>query len=176
MEKLDSYQKYLFRVEERELSRLIENIETSVNMALLQSQRILEDNASFELPRVNPGPDQVLFLMLFADIHFYLVSVDNIRKSIDRLDKALKGRLADLKNSYREFFDSANRVRRHQEHLDERIQAGKYHGKALYDNWMYEVCGDSVIIGPPAARNLIDLYRIIDERLESIFPPRAGID
>ncbi len=106
MEKLDSYQKYLFRVEGRGLSRLIENIAISVNMALLQSQRILEDNASLELPRVNPGPDQVLFLILFADIHFYLVSVDNIRKSIDRLDKALEGRLTDLKNSYREFFDS----------------------------------------------------------------------
>ncbi len=176
MEKLTKYQKYIFRIDDRNLSRQIENIEININMALLQSERILEDNASIDLPRVSPGPDQALFLKLFSDIHFYLVSVDNIRKSIDRLDKTLDGKLEEIKSYYEDFFNSANAVRRCQEHLDQRIESGEYFGKALYDNWVYEICGNSVVIGPLAARKLIELYRSLDVIIESIFPKKTGED
>ena len=173
MEKLTKYQKYIFRITDRNLSRLIENIEININMALLQSERILEDNASIDLPRVTPGPDQVLFLKLFSDIHFYLVSVDNARKSIDRLNEVLNGNLDEIKSTYEEFFNSTNAARRCQEHLDQRIESGEYFGKSLYDNWVYEICGNSVIIGPPAAKKLIELYRSIDTILEPVFPKKG---
>lgn len=174
MEKLNTYKKYLARIEDRNLSRLIKNIEISLNMALLQSERIVEDNTAIDLPRVSPGPDPVLFLKLFADIHFLLVSIDNIRKSFDRLNKALFGKLEEIKKEYKTFFEKANAVRCCQEHLDERINSGKYYGKSLHDDWSYEICGDTVIIGPPAAKKLVELYRTLDIMLENIFPKKVG--
>ncbi|MFH1672302.1 MAG: hypothetical protein ABIF87_02585, partial [Pseudomonadota bacterium] len=138
MEKLNSYQKYASRIENRIISRLIENIEVGVNMALIQSERILADNAAIEMPRVSPAPDAFLYLKLFADIHFYLVSVANIRKSIGKLDKALGNKLDDINKDYGDFFDAAKAVRNSQEHLDERIESGKYYGKSLNEeDWVY---------------------------------------
>ncbi len=176
MEKLNSYQKYTFRVENRNMSRLIENVEIGINMALIQSERIVAGNASIELPRVSPGPDTFLFLKLFTDIHFYLVSVANIKKFIGKLNRALDDTLDDINKDYRNFFDTAKAVRNCQEHLDERIESGKYYGKSLYDDWVYEICGKTVVIGPPAAKILIQLYRELDLKLETLFPKKASKD
>ena len=176
MEKLNRYQKYTFRVENRKISRLIDNIEIGVNMALIQSERIVADKAAIELPKVSPGSDTFLFLKMFADIHFYLVSVANIKKAIDKLDGIIGNKLVDINEDYGDFFKSAKAVRNCQEHLDERIESEKYYGKSLYDDWLYEICGKTVVIGPPADKILKKLYRELDLKLEFLYPKKVSKD
>ena len=101
MERLSRYGKFLVKEKDKETYRLIELVEANTNMALLQTQRIAEDNMAFHIPRDTPGPDPIAIFNLFADVHFFLISVDNTRKSIDKLNLHLSHTLKQVIQKYK---------------------------------------------------------------------------
>ena len=186
MERLDRYVAIRVRAKKHGeqgqiASNLVYLLERYINMALLALQRIMEDNAALDIPRATPGPDPFAFFSLFADIHFYLVAVDNVRKVLERLsthlDKTLRKTLNDVLKPYRHFLNCAQSIRDHLEHSDERVGARGKKGKRDLDmtyqgldGWKYQVLGESIKVGPPAARVLIRLYSDLEKALKELYP------
>jgi len=185
VELLDSYIKFRVRAKalgEKGLiaARLIDQLQDNFNITFLVAQRVVEDEAATHLPRVTPGVDRFTQLKLFADVHFYLVATANIWKAFTaldgHLDQWLKKSLRKDVRPYRHFFECADRMRDHFEHLSERVGSLKdkpvFTDRGLDDNWNFEMCGETVKVGPPAVRDLARMYRKLETTLEKIFPPR----
>jgi len=185
MELLDSYLK--FRVRAKALgeqgliaARLIDQLQDNFNITFLTAQRVVEDEAAIHLPRVTPGVDGFTQLKLFADVHFYLVAIANIWKAFTALDghlnQWLQKSLKKDTHPYRHFFECADRMRDHFEHLSERVGSSKdkpvFTYRGLDNNWNFKMCGETVMVGPPAVRDLARMYRKLETALEKIFPPR----
>jgi hypothetical protein len=186
MERLDRYNAIRARVKKlgehgQIASNLIYLLERHINMALLASQRIAEDDAALSIPRATAGPDPFAFFSLYADIHFYLVAVDNVRKVLDRLNthinKTLNKTLKDVLKPYHHFLKCAKSVRDHHEHSDQRVGAlgakGTRDRDMAYqglDGWNYQVLGESIKVGPPAAQVLINLYADVEKDLKKLYP------
>jgi hypothetical protein len=184
VELLDSY--FTFRIRAKALgeqgliaARLIDQLRDNFNITFLVAQRVVEDEAATFLPRVTPGVDRFAQLKLFADVHFYLVSTANIWKALTtldaHLDKWLKKSLKKDVRPYRHFFECADKMRDHFEHLSERVELLK--NKPVFtswslDNWNFKMCGETVVVGPPAVQALVKIYRKLENGLEKIFPPQ----
>jgi hypothetical protein len=159
---------YRFRrgLADNETRRLIELVEMHINMALIQNERIAEDRAEINSPSYRPE-NRAAFVALFADIHFFLVAADDIRKCVDRLNPRLNGELKTVMKKYRFFFDAVQEMRDHHEHVDERLDGDElYSGKDLVD-WTYGMCGSSVKVGPPARQLLLRFYDDAERALEN---------
>ena len=147
-------------------------------MALLQAHRIAADKAMAELPSYAQGPN-ISFYDLWADIHFFLISVGNVKKLLEEPDKHFdndfKNVLKAMTDKYRSFLKDAYTIRGTYEHLHSCLRLGKeniYSGKMLDDNWNFEICGKQVNVEPSAAiRTLIELYGDLEKALDRVYPP-----
>ena len=167
MERLARYSKFQLTEKRKDVCRLIELVEINFNMALLQAQRIAEDKEATDFPRATPGLDSVAIFNLFADIHFFLVSADNVRKALDKLNRRFDGALNHVLKKYKFFFEPVRAIRGYHEHLEQRITGQPFYaGKALKEDWTYEMCGASLKVGPATARLLIRMYRAVEEALK----------
>lgn len=160
---LEKYSRFRRAAADHETYRLIQMVEININTALLQCQRISED---YTFLSRQPAANRGAFLTLFADIHFFVVATDDIRKCLETLRARLGGDLKQISKQYRTFFKAVTDMRDHHEHLDEKIDASDlYYGKALLDDWTFEMCGFSLKVGPAVEERLLSLYEAIDKAL-----------
>lgn len=90
-------------------------LESCFYKANLQIDRIEQEKKDHKLP------------MLFADIHFFLVSVSNLKKILEKLKK-IYPKDAQLKKIYKKYKIQLNRLadfRHHLEHIDHNRMEGK---------------------------------------------------
>jgi hypothetical protein len=165
-ELLETYSRFRNQVADHETARLIEAVQMNINTALIQCGRIAEGQ---QFIRSQPRADRVAFLTLFADIHFFVIVADDIRKCLDKLRLRLNGaHLKPITKKYKYFFDAVKEMRNHHEHLDERIHdENLYYGKGLEDDWTFEMCGSSLKVGPAAEPTLFGLHEAIYKALDS---------